>query len=54
MSVFRLKVTDIVVTDDTVRAYLFVAPSADRTFQRCAELTLTLAEAAELKQLVEG
>ncbi|QFG12096.1 Hypothetical Protein OBI_RACECAR_251 [Arthrobacter phage Racecar] len=53
MTVFKVKVSDILVGRDTVRVGAFVAPSPDQTFQRCGELTLTVKEGLLLKKLVE-
>lgn len=53
-TVFKIKVSDILVGRDTVRVGAFVAPSEDHTFQRCGELTLTVEEANRLKELVEA
>lgn len=52
-SVFKIKVSDILVGRDTVRVGAFVAPAPDQTFQRCGELTLTQEEGKVLKNLVE-
>lgn len=52
-TVFKIKVSDILVGRDTVRVGAFVAPTPNHTFQRCGELTLTQEEARKLKNLVE-
>lgn len=49
MIAWKLKVTDVIASADSVRCFLFVAPSPDHTYQRCGELSLTLVEAQDLQ-----